>query len=148
MLNIRIVEAGSKRDELVATLTVGSMHETLLIPTEHWKLDDYVCQWEGATRSAVDGRVSALITEMHDPLLANFFVLWPLYPAGEVVYVRNQLVMAERLPGPFDPSRVGEVVEPRRGQRDEDGRKISEWFVSLADVEEFHLRLLGRNRTC
>jgi CdiI N-terminal domain len=71
-----------------------------------------------------------------DPRDATFVTTWPLYRNQEEVRVQNRLLFLDELPAPFEPGASWESVDPRTIV-DEEGRPISEWHITLMDIEDF-----------
>ena len=121
----------------VGTIVIGSFRERFESPLHFWQQPNYEGQWHQAIRRLVDGAEStALITDLHDPALANFIRWWPKYQIGAEARIHNQLLFMEHLREPFD---LGDVYAhvPHYEQTTEDGDRLSEWSVPLADLERF-----------
>jgi hypothetical protein len=82
---------------------------------------------------------TALVTAMYDPALANFLTWWPMYREQELVFVQNHLLFMAQLTRHFDVEAMDGFV-PARETIDDEGQKVSEWSVPLAEVAHF----LGR----
>jgi hypothetical protein len=120
--------------------------ERFLAPLSYWSVADYERQWRAAVRRIVDGQPrAALITSLADPSLADFVEWWPLYRVGQTVSVQNQLLFLDSLREPFDPADPYPHVSELR-TRSEDGQAISEWRITLADLEQFLSRTVPRAR--
>ncbi|WP_420809079.1 hypothetical protein [Amycolatopsis suaedae] len=75
-----------------------------------------------------------------DPSAVRFMWGWPLYRAGEVVYVHDNLIIPDELSSPFDLERPWQSI-PERTVVDEDGNAVSEWVTSMGEIRDF---LAGR----
>jgi hypothetical protein len=121
----------------VGTIVLGSYRETFESPLHMWRRGGYERHWALAVRRLVDGaETTALITELYDPVTANFIKWWPAYRFGEEVRFHNQLLFMESLGSPLDPADVYRHVPPY-AQTNEDGDRISEWSVPLASLQRF-----------
>lgn len=121
----------------VGSIVIGSFRERFEASLDFWEEADYEEHWLKAIRRLVDGAAStALITQLHDPAQANFIVWWPIYRVDAVARFHNQLLMLEDLDTTFD---LGDIYRhiPPYGQTNEDGERISEWSVSLVELESF-----------
>lgn len=136
---IDFIRPGLDRDSTVAAglISLGEEVEYFDAPIGYWGADDYRASWSAGLRRIADGaRISCLVVSMIDPETANFVEVWPLYRDGDVVHVQNQLIFLDQVGHDFDPSEPWNSVSPR-AIADDEGEAISEWTVSVADVEEF-----------
>jgi hypothetical protein len=123
----------------VGEIQLGDYRESFHAVTGYWSTQDYEASWTAALRRLLaGGAVSCLVTSLTDPQEATFITAWPLYlnQETEEVYVQNQILFLDELPAPFAPDLPWESVDPRTTV-DEDGRKISEWKITLTDIENF-----------
>ena len=125
--------------ENIATgsITLGSYRETFEAPLHVWRRQDYESHWREAVHRILGGAPStALITELYDPISANFIKWWPAYRFGGEIRFHNQLLLMADLHGPFDLSEVYRHIGPYE-QLTEDGEQISEWAVPVRELEDF-----------
>jgi CdiI N-terminal domain len=121
----------------IGAISLKGGHERFESVLGFWELDDYKRSWIAGLRRLVSGAsTSCLATSVTDPSSANFVEVWPLYREESDVYVQNQLLFLDQLPREFDPTEPWESVDPR-SVVDEDGQRISEWRVSIDDIQEF-----------
>lgn len=121
----------------IGVIRLGEDHEHFESVLGFWGLDDYKAIWAAGLRRLVAGASrSCLATSVTDPSSANFVEVWPLYREESDVYVQNQLLFLDQLPRELDPTEPWESVDPR-SVVDEDGQRISEWRVSIDDIDEF-----------
>lgn len=128
-----------EQDPMVAigVIRLGEDHEYFESVLGFWGLDDYNAIWTAGLRRLISGTsTSCLATSVTDPSSANFVEVWPLYREESDVYVQNHLLFLDQLPHELDPTEPWESVHPR-SVVDEDGQRISEWRVSIDDIEEF-----------
>ncbi|GAB2559931.1 hypothetical protein [Nocardia heshunensis] len=121
----------------VGVIRLGEFAEYFRAPIGYWGLDEYRASWVAGLERTVDGEsVSCLAVAMGDPKTTNFVEVWPLYRDGDVVHVQNRLIFLDQLDHDLDPARPwGSLGE--RATVGEDGTAISEWTVSMADIEGF-----------
>jgi hypothetical protein len=124
--------------EASGRIVIGHFTETFMVPLGFWDESDYRHSWRQAFEvlNADQNSVSCLMTSMTDPRDSNFLACWPMYRAGEDVYIQNALVFLDEIEGAFDTSAPWRYVRPRQGI-DEDGNKISEWATSMDSLREF-----------
>lgn len=122
---------------LVGRITLGQFSEDIFLPLTYWSKSDYLMQWEAALRCISEGATkSALLVSMYDPGDLNFVFAWPLYRIDQSVHVRNCIIFADELKEAFNPDNVSDYVHDRE-QLSEDGERISEWTVTVSDIQEF-----------
>lgn len=118
-------------------IKIGSFQERFSASLMYWNAEDYERHWKQAVARIIkSSAVSCLITSMLDPATANFIFWWPMYCEGDTVFIQNQILFLDQLPSPFDEHAPFSHV-PERKILSEDGEKISEWFVSIKDLESF-----------
>jgi hypothetical protein len=102
-----------------------------------WSIEDYEVSWVEALRRLLRGSsISCLLTSLTDPRHAEFITAWPLYRSGAELCVQNQLIFLDKLTREFDPAAPWESITPH-SVTDEDGNQISEWSLSLVDIQRF-----------
>lgn len=124
--------------EASAEIVVNDFRERLSIPLGYWAKNDYEEQWIAAITSILEPNTTkaALVTEMYDPLTANFINIWPLYKDDDRIYIQNSILFLDKLKGDFQISQLSSYVLERE-TINEDGDDISEWNISIKDLEEF-----------
>ena len=88
-----------------------------------------------------ENRKAALIVQYYQPPNGSNLEWWPMYREGETVYFQNQILMYSSLPEPFlthDPF----ASLDERETVDSGGQAISEWSVSLAEIQRFGKKIL------
>ena len=145
MLNIDFIDSPdmvSGERSIPGELTLGDHNERFRAPLVYWSASDYRNHWIKAAGRIVSGLESAFFVRVYDPLVANFLEWWPMYPEGQFVYVQNHLLFLDQLDGPLDILDPWRYIPPR-STKDEDGEKISEWVVSMKEMDDFyrHLRI-------
>ena len=118
-------------------LTLGEDRESFVSLIGYWSPRDYEQQWlQGIERVVRANRASCLITSLHDPAEADVISWWLLYPEGEVVHIREALLLVNEDRGTFSTADPYAAI-PVRQPNDESGDEISEWTVTRGDVQRF-----------
>jgi CdiI N-terminal domain len=118
-------------------LTLGNARESFLASLFQWNQLDYKRQWKHAIGVLLRGRnKSALITTYGSPQVATHLEWWPMYCVGSIVYFQDQLLFYDQLNAPFSIENALSFLGDRETKNPE-GMRISEWAVSLFEVEEF-----------
>lgn len=137
--SITFTGATAADDPMVAVgeIQLGEYRESFHAVTGYWSIQDYEASWTAALRRLLaGGEVSSLVTSLTDLQEATFVTTWPLYRSQEEVFVQNQILFLDELPAPFAPDAPWESADPRTTV-DEEGRPISEWHITMTDVENF-----------
>ena len=124
--------------EAYGRIIIGDFTETFRAPLGYWDESDYRHSWQQAFEalSTSSHATSCLMTSMTDPRTSNFLVCWPMYRAGEDVFIQNAIIFLDEIEDSFDPATPWRSVGPRH-RIDEDGNKISEWTTSMGSLREF-----------
>jgi CdiI N-terminal domain len=119
-------------------ITVDDFTETFQAPLGYWDESGYRRSWQQVFEvlNAGPHATSCLMTSMTDPGTSNFLACWPVYRAGEDVYLQNALIFLSESRAAFDPAAPWDFAEPRRATG-EDGNKISEWATSMDSLRRF-----------
>ena len=117
-------------DALEGEIIVGGHRERFLAALDPWERTDYERHWIDAARRLVEGADrTAFIT-------SAFQFWWPMWQVGPKVVVHEQLLWAEPIASVFDPADPYRAIGERVSTT-EDGDKVSEWELSLADIHDF-----------
>jgi hypothetical protein len=117
-------------------ITLGDFTEEFQAPLFDWAPGDYAAHWlESAQRLLRGAPVAVFMTHMVHPT-AEYHLGWPAWRQGDRVYVQERLFLREQLDGAFDPE-FPEVHAGAHQETSDEGVKISQWVVSLRDVEDF-----------
>jgi hypothetical protein len=118
-------------------IELGSFHEDFVSSLMYWDAHDYERHWKQAIERIVESSdISCLITSIVDPTVASHLFWWPMYRVRETVYVQHHILFFNKLSSPFDENEPFCSV-PRRKVVDENGDQLSEWSVSVTDIETF-----------
>jgi len=118
-------------------IVLGDWAEEFLANLGEWTPEEYRNQWRRSIQSLLEGqRKAVLITTFSSPKIASHIEWWALYRVGEEVFAQNQLLFFEDIGGKFDTNRAVEYLRERRTENNE-GVSISEWNVSVSDLEAF-----------
>lgn len=142
---IKILE--TKRQQIwglpscIGEITLNNFKETFVMPLEWWHQKDYKQQWlEGLERIFTHKR-SCLITSVQNPYLRPHINWWILYKEGDTIFIQNQIIFGslyrqKMKHNPFDSKTCYRHL-PKKRSIYTDGEKISEWRVSLQDIQIF-----------
>jgi hypothetical protein len=131
------------QDHTLVEITIGNFNERFETSLEFWSIGDYQNQWKDALEGVLAGqKKTCLLTSINDPKFANFYFCWPLYREKDHIYVQNSLLFLDEIKEPFDLSNPHQYVHDRETVSEE-GYRISEWEVSLADITAFLNELRG-----
>ena len=118
-------------------ITINAFQEQFVSPTTYWSQEDYERQWITAISQILGGaNSSCLITSMYDPKLAEFILWWPLYREGNIIFIQNHILFMNEISGEFDPWNLQPFIPPHETYTEE-GECISEWEVTIEDLESF-----------
>jgi hypothetical protein len=120
---------------LIGSIHINSFSESFRSPISYWNRNEYLSQWYSGLNEIISGNEkSAIITSMYNPNNANFIVIWPLYLIGNDVFIQNRILFMEDLKELFDESKLSTYIDNRE-TIDEDGEVVSEWKVSISDIQ-------------
>jgi len=118
-------------------LVMAGRSERFISNLALWDKNDYESHWRRELKSIIDGKNRvAIITCYNDPAHSTEMEIWPAYRDDGMVRMQNHLLSYIDLPQGFAVSEVSSYLEDRQ-VIDEDGNKLSEWSVTIRDIEEF-----------
>jgi hypothetical protein len=118
-------------------LIMGDSKEGFVSSLYQWSKQQYETQWKQAVRILLEGNSkAALIIEYLSPDVASHIEWWAMYREGETVYLQNHLLFYGQLEKPFSIENPFESLRDRKTISQE-GQQISEWSVSILDIEQF-----------
>jgi len=121
---------------MVSTLfTLGNNVETCNLPLGYWSITDYLRQWETALLRVVHHHSkAALITSVDDVRYAVNCVAWVIYPIDDCnAAIQQHLLLDRRLI--VDRLNIDYDSIPDREVISDTGERISEWEVTLVDLQ-------------
>ena len=124
--------------DLVAegVLKIGGDIENFNASLSYWGRRQYCSQWrEALNRLTIGFDRTAVVTTMYDPATANFIFWWLLYVIEEKIYIQNHVLFMGDLEDDFDEEDIYKFI-PIRETHTEEGEPISEWSVTINDIEE------------
>jgi len=128
------VDISYGEEVLIGSIHINSFSETFRSPVSYWKRNEYLSQWYSGLNEIISGKKkSAIVTSMYDPTSTNFIVIWPLYLVGKDVFIQNRILFIEDLKEPFNEASLSSYIDDRE-TINEDGEVISEWKVSISDI--------------
>jgi hypothetical protein len=142
MFNLKFISAPYWSDDrnqhvLRGCITLGDFAEEFESSLSYWRQADYEQQWrEAAKRIESREARSAFIVDMYNPSQTPFIMWWPIWRNDKIIFVQNQLLLFDQLVVAFNEANpyihIGE-----RTTENEEGQRISQWQVSLSDIEDF-----------
>jgi len=119
-------------------IVIGEFEEEFVSSLYEWTKEDYVAQWTSSLRRFVAGADRAvLITFYVSSKESSNLEWWALYRGEDgIVHVQNHLPWFENFDRAFSASEVESFLQDRITMN-EDGNRVSEWNVLLADIELF-----------
>lgn len=143
MNNFEIAFTGDhlRGDPLVAMgrIQLGDDQETFDAFVGYWPIERYRQSWITELRRLTGGADTAcLLTCVWYPQDANFPEAWSLYRFGDSVRVHQNLIIHDQLDHAFNPDEPWKSIPPYA--EFEDGNRISEWRITIADIQDFLTR--------
>jgi hypothetical protein len=131
----------------IGRIVAGELDENFASTLYDWKKCDYEAQWLHSLERLIAGEQKvALITSYVNPGDSSNLVWWALYRGqGDLVHVQNHLRLYDQLGDGFSVATASAFLDERITV-DEDGNRISEWCVSLAEIKLFvdHCKKMNR----
>jgi hypothetical protein len=123
----------------VGLLQFGFAEERFVSHLWNWAEQDYSAHWKRALSRTLEGKPSALITDMRTPSQSSHLVWWPIWRVQANLVFHHQLFFfsqhaVESLSG--DVETLFDFVGDRR-THDSENNQISEWIVPASAVELF-----------
>lgn len=119
------------------TLRLGEAIEGFAANLSVWSKRDYESHWRRELLALVRGQSkAALVVSYNDPQAASNMEIWRVYRDGECLHFQNQILWYSDLPPAFDILEMSRYMSDRQVVTAE-GHRISEWDVSLREVELF-----------
>ncbi len=135
------VVAESGGQAVYGTIQIEDYKEAFVASLVSWTRADYERHWRDACQHLVhEGNESALISSYQEPSRSELLVWWPLYRDGDIVYVRNELVIYAQLTEQFSIENPWASIRERKIVNDE-GLRISEWETTIQSIEQCLERL-------
>jgi hypothetical protein len=108
-------------------IQIDEYTETFIASLVCWSPAQYREHWHEACRRLIDGmHQSALISSYVESSMSEYFVWWPLYRDGQVVHLRNEIMLYSQLSKSFLIEDPWASIRERK-IRNDDGLEISEW---------------------
>src|SRR5262249_47723086 len=86
-----------------AELILGSYREVLKVDLVAWSLEQYIAQWRQAIQRLLNGHPHSRLLVSYRGRDAGYHFTWPIWLEDDKVIFQEQVILAERLPEPFDP---------------------------------------------
>jgi hypothetical protein len=128
----------TERNEKVALgkIALADFSENFESSLSFWKIEDYENQWIEAAKRITEYDRTIFITNLDNPKTSNFIIWWKAWKIEEEIFVQNQLLFLNQLSDSFDVKNPYKFVG-NRTIKTEDGSHISEWKISLEDIQNF-----------
>jgi hypothetical protein len=123
----------------VGLLVLGKHEERFAAHMWTWSEQQYADHWKSALVRALEGRPSALVTDMRTPSQSSHLVWWPMWKIESELVFHNQLLFFEqhKVQGShLDIDCLYNLVGARVSHNDE-GTPLSEWIVPVSEVKAF-----------
>lgn len=120
-------------------ITLGDLVESFPLMTSLWPAEEYERQWATAIQALLHRRVSRalLVTDIEPTQDNDAISYFVLFVEGSDVFVRQRFMR----PAPRVDVRVPEIIEPiippRFRDKEGDRNVVSEWCVSIDDLQDF-----------
>jgi hypothetical protein len=127
----------SDGDAVYGRIHIQDYSETFVASLACWSPTQYEQHWREACQRLISGaRESALISSYVEPPMSEFLTWWPLYREGEIIYVRNEILVYSQLSHPFSVESPWSAIRKRQILSDE-GLEISEWTMGIRSIREY-----------
>ncbi|MBA4184366.1 MAG: hypothetical protein H0X49_10175 [Acidobacteria bacterium] len=141
MFNLKFISNKNfspERNEEVALgeISLGNFTENFESSLSFWRIEDYEKQWIEAAKRIIEFEQTAFITDLDNPKTSNFITWWKAWKIEEEIFVQNQLLFLNQFPDLFDIKNPYKFIG-NRTTKTEDSEQISEWKISLEDIENF-----------
>lgn len=133
------VEAEVGEKGRMGLLRLNEHVERFVAHTVNWSELEYAEHWISALLRVLEGKPSALITDMLFPSESSHLVWWPMWRVGDELVFQNQLLFFKQhgIKGAIlNADQLYELIGVHRSY-DGDNNRLSEWRVAVADVQEF-----------
>jgi CdiI N-terminal domain len=118
-------------------LVLGKSTEEFLANLSLWSKSDYESHWTRELKALFQGNPkAALVVSYDDPTAASNMEIWRVYRDGELAHFQNQLLPYSHVPPGFEVSKLSQYIQDRVVMTSE-GNRISEWDVTVRDIEMF-----------
>jgi len=122
----------------IGQIVAGDLNEEFVSSLYEWTKEDYFDQWTSSLRLFLAGADKAtLITFYVNSKESSNLEWWALYRGeGGIVHVQNHLPWYENFDREFSVSEAESFLQDRVTVN-EDGNRLLEWDVPIADIESF-----------
>ncbi len=141
MFNLKFISTKNfsperKEEVAIGEIRLGNFTENFESSLSFWRIEDYEKQWIEAAKRIFEFDRTTFITDLDNPKTSNFITWWKAWKIEEEICVQNQLLLLNQLSDSFDIKNPYKFIG-NRTTRTEDGDQISEWKISLEDIEIF-----------
>jgi hypothetical protein len=117
-------------------ITIADYKETFECNTDYWSEDDYVASWGRSAVRLLETSNARFLTSVGPPTLSDFYWTWPAWLEGELVFVQNQMLLADSI-RTMNSADEAENLTSAREEFDDEGNAISTWLCRKSDVVAF-----------
>lgn len=138
MFKIEILDEDSgENDVLLGRIIAGTLDERFEVIVGDWSQADYETSWRSElSRILAGAKYAVLMTVAADPTKTDWLRGYTLYRFDDEVRVQEKIFLLEELEHPFDLAHPGLHGSPYESMS-EDGVPISEWVVTVKEIQEF-----------
>jgi hypothetical protein len=131
----------------VGRIVAGELDENFLSNLYEWDKHAYESQWLQSLEDILKGDQKAvLITSYVNQRESDNLEWWALYRDGDIVHVQNHLPFYDQLDREFSVANASSFLSDRTTIT-EDGDSLSEWDISLKEIELFVRQNRQRNNS-
>jgi len=117
-------------------LVLGKSTEEFLANLSVWAKSDYESHWTRELKTLLEGKLKIALVVSYYGNPASNMEIWRVYRDGELVHFQNQILWYSTLPHGFEVLKLSQYIQDRAVVTAE-GNRISEWDVSIGDIELF-----------
>jgi hypothetical protein len=137
MFDLFFEKSGNYYDEdgYWGKIIVDDFNEVFFSNTTFFDKYSYQKQWRHAAELLLKEKKSYFLVDVHNPNTSNFFMSWPCYLQGDIVYLQNWMILADQ--HPLDKVISNEADLGPLEFIDEDNQKISTWETDIQSFINF-----------
>lgn len=125
--------------ETQGRIVAGELDELFLSPIDYWREGDYVASWVAELTRMIDGsRTAVLLTHADDVGRDTTLRGFVCYRFAQEIRIQEALFETANSQGEYDLNRPCTLALEYQCNSD-DGQEISEWRVSIEEIERFLL---------
>lgn len=127
---------------LPASIIIGDFKEGMQIPVGYWSAKQYYASWLYSLKKGVsENNNTTLVVSMYSPKDVSFLFSWVLYFRQGKVIIQNKMIFLDEV-NDFSTDKLNEYAAEY--EEYSDGEKVSEWYTTIHEVNEFINYLEGK----